>query len=710
MKKLLLSLVAIALVIPAAAQKELTLEKAVLKRRNYYPSNLPMMQWIPGTTSYSYMDETYQNLIVKSVDQNQSVQNITSAAINEALSEMNQEIPGAWVLNWKNSNTLYFTSGNQLFTYTTDKQLEQHQKWDAAAGNVKVSSASLNVAYTVDNNVSVAWNGDQKVERVTTHDNKNIVAGQAFARSEFGITEGLFWNASGTALAFYEKDESQVANYPLLDITSTPGELKEIKYPMAGQGSEYARIGIYRKGMEAPIYLDTDAEERDQYLTNLSWSPDGSKIAVAIVNRAQNHFDVDLFDSKTGKKIRTLFSEHDEQWAEPEHPAFWITNDQFIWMSERDGYMNLYHYNVYGKLIRQLTHNTFVANAILGQDAKRNILFSATGADPRENHLFSVSFRGKMKQLTKESGTHSVQVIEGGNWFIDNYQSVTHPRSIALKEIDGKKHIKLLTADDPFEGTNIRKPEMGSIKGLDGSTLYTRMYKPYNFSPNKKYPVLVYVYGGPHAQMVTNTWNGGGPLWMNEFANRGYIVFTLDNRGSANRGTDFEQQIHRQLGTVEMEDQMSGVEYLKSQPFIDANRMAVHGWSYGGFMTTSLMLRQPGTFKAGVAGGPVTDWKYYEVMYGERYMDRPEENADGYAANRLHNHVKNLEGDLLLIHGTVDDVVVMQHNLSLVKAFIDAGVQMDFFPYPMHPHNVRGKDRLHLMTKVLNYVESSLAE
>jgi len=315
-----------------------------------------------------------------------------------------------------------------------------------------------------------------------------------------------------------------------------------------------------------------------------------------------------------------------------------------------------------------------------------------------------------MKQLTKESGTHSVQVIEGGNWFIDNYQSVTHPRSIALKEIDGKKHIKLLTADDPFEGTNIRKPEMGSIKGLDGSTLYTRMYKPYNFSPNKKYPVLVYVYGGPHAQMVTNTWNGGGPLWMNEFANRGYIVFTLDNRGSANRGTDFEQQIHRQLGTVEMEDQMSGVEYLKSLPFIDANRMAVHGWSYGGFMTTSLMLRQPGTFKAGVAGGPVTDWKYYEVMYGERYMDRPEENVDGYAANRLHNHVKNLEGDLLLIHGTVDDVVVMQHNLSLVKAFIDAGVQMDFFPYPMHPHNVRGKDRLHLMTKVLNYVESSLSE
>jgi len=221
---------------------------------------------------------------------------------------------------------------------------------------------------------------------------------------------------------------------------------------------------------------------------------------------------------------------------------------------------------------------------------------------------------------------------------------------------------------------------------------------------------LVYVYGGPHAQMVTNSWNGGGPLWMNEFANRGYLVFTLDNRGSAHRGTDFEQQIHRQLGTLEMEDQLAGIAYLKSLTYVDGENMAVHGWSYGGFMTTSLMLRKPGTFKAGVAGGPVTDWKYYEAMYGERYMDRPEENIEGYALSRLHNHADKLTGNLLLIHGTIDDVVVMQHNLSLVQEFVSKGIQMDFFPYPMHPHNVRGKDRLHLMTKVLNYVDEALQE
>jgi dipeptidyl-peptidase-4 len=246
--------------------------------------------------------------------------------------------------------------------------------------------------------------------------------------------------------------------------------------------------------------------------------------------------------------------------------------------------------------------------------------------------------------------------------------------------------------------------EINSIKGIDGSELYYRMVKPSNFDPKNKYPVLVYVYGGPHAQMVTNSFNAGANLWMNWLAEQGYLVFTLDNRGSSERGFAFESQIHRQLGTVEMEDQLTGVEFLKSLPYVDSQRLAVHGWSFGGFMTTSLMLRHAGVFNVGVAGGPVTDWKFYEVMYGERYMDRPEENKEGYEANALTNYTKNLTGKLLLIHGTVDDVVVMQHNYSLIKKFVEDGKQMDFFPYPMHKHNVMGKDRAHLMEKVLTYV------
>jgi dipeptidyl-peptidase-4 len=722
MKRIALLLLVAFTALSGYAQTTLTLEDAVLNGRKYYPQGLIMPQWVPGTDAYSHVTDGYQSLVVLDAKSGEETGRITAGEINETLEGVEVfgrrpnsdrtevSIRGTWMLNWLDKNTLYFTEKGTLYTYDiANKTTSAQYTMAAGSGNLHLSS-QLNAAYTVGNNVFVNWMGEESTVQVTKHEDPDVVAGQAIARSEFGITEGLFWNNAGDAVAFYEKNESAVANYPLLDISTTPGSLNEIKYPMAGQGSEYARVGVYHKGKKSPIYLDTDAVEHDQYLTNLSWSPDGKTILLAIVNRAQNHYDVVAFNAKNGKRGATLLSVSNDKWAEPEHPAYWVSNKEFIWLTERDGYMNLYLHTTKGELVQQLTSNDFEITGILGRDKSGDILFTATGEDPRESHLFSVSLKGKQHQLTMENGTHSPTVQEGGTYFIDSYSSIDVPSKTALKSTAGKVLRELASASDPFEGTNIRKPMLGSITGPDGSTLYTRTYLPFDFDPAKKYPVLVYVYGGPHAQMVTNRWNGGGPFWMNEFANRGYIVFTLDNRGSAHRGTDFEQQIHRQLGTVEMEDQLAGVAYLKSLPYVDGNRMAVHGWSYGGFMTTSLMLRQPGTFKAGVAGGPVTDWKYYEVMYGERYMDRPEENEDGYTENRLHNYVSNLQGDLLLIHGTVDDVVVMQHNLSLVKSFIDAGVQMDFFPYPMHPHNVRGKDRLHLMTKVLNYVEDSLEE
>ncbi|MAZ97159.1 MAG: peptidase S9 [Flavobacteriales bacterium] len=704
------------------AQSTLTLKDAVLNGRKFVPQGITMPQWIPGTDLYSHIIDNYQTTVIIDAKTGIETGRITAGQINDALAKGNFDIKvrGTWILEWFDEDRVSFIEKGTLYTY--DRRWEVIEKQYALAdGNSNVTMGNnLNAAYTVGNNVFVNWNKSGAIEQITNHNNPNIVSGQAIARSEFGITEGLFWNPEGTAIAFYEKDESAVTNYPLLDIESTPGLLQEIKYPMAGQGSEYARVGVFRKGQSKPVYLETDGQEHDQYLTNLSWSPDGKTILLAIVNRAQNHYDVVAFNTKNGKRGKTLFSVDNNKWAEPEYPAFWVSNKEFIWMSEMDSFMNLYLYNTKGEMIQKLTENAFVATEILGRDMSGDILFMATGDDARESHLFSVSLKGKQIQLTSENGYHSATIQEGGHYFIDSYSSVNVPAKDVLmsteshsllglqRAISGKSIRDLDEAADPFEGTNIRKPELGSIMGPDGSILYTRSYKPFDFDPSKKYPVLVYVYGGPHAQMITNRWNGGGPLWMNEFANRGYIVFTIDNRGSAHRGTDFEQQIHRKLGTVEMEDQLAGVAYLKSLPYIDGDRMAVHGWSYGGFMTTSLMLRQPGVFKAGVAGGPVTDWKYYEVMYGERYMDRPEENIEGYASSRLHNYAQNLEGKLLLIHGTVDDVVVMQHNLSLVKAFVDEGIQMDFFPYPMHPHNVRGKDRLHLMTKVLDYVEDHI--
>jgi dipeptidyl-peptidase-4 len=313
-----------------------------------------------------------------------------------------------------------------------------------------------------------------------------------------------------------------------------------------------------------------------------------------------------------------------------------------------------------------------------------------------------------MRKLTMEDGYHHISLSSSGKYFIDDFSSLDTPHRIRIFSMNGKPILELLDAPNPLENRKIGKTELVDIKAADGTTLHARIITPSNLDPSKKYPVVVYVYNGPHVQLVTNSWLGGAPLWMHSMCEEGYIIWTLDGRGSDMRGLEFEQAIFRDLGTLEIQDQMAGVAYLRSLPYVDQERMGVHGWSYGGFMTTGLMLREPGTFKAGVAGGPVIDWKYYEVMYTERYMDTPQENPEGYAKSDLKKYVKNLKGDLLMIHGSSDDVVVLQHNMTFLKQCIDEGVQVDFFVYPGHAHNVRGKDRVHLMTKVIGYFMDKL--
>ena len=475
---------------------------------------------------------------------------------------------------------------------------------------------------------------------------------------------------------------------------------------MAGQKSEKPRIGIYNFATKSTVFILPQGKT-DDYLTNIAWTPDEKFVIIAEVNREQNHMWLNKYDASTGKLIKTLFEEKNDKWIEPEHPVFFPseTSNNFAWISERDGFNNIYYYDIEGKLIKQLTSNKFVVRNILTSINKGSeIVFTSTGENPLNTLFYSVSITGKQRLLTPDQGTHTISISPDGKWIFDEYSNHSTPSKSILLSNNGKKSIVLLEAANKLAEYAIGETEIGSIKNDGGTTLYTRLIKPSNFDPTKKYPVMVYVYGGPHAQMITNEWLDGSNLWMHWMAEQGYLVFTLDNRGSGERGFEFESVIHRQCGTAEMEDQLAGVKYLKSLPYVDGNRLAVHGWSYGGFMTTSLMLRNADVFKVGVAGGPVTDWKYYEAMYGERYMDKPEENPEGYKQASLMNHASKLKGDLLLIHGTVDDVVVLQHNYALVKKFVELGIQMDYFPYPMHKHNVYGKDRVHLMTKVLNYI------
>ena len=692
--------------ITAQDLKHLTLEDAVM---GYYKGLYPeqkSLQWVDASDDYIQIDE--EAVFIQSASRPE----LGKRAPIVTLNDLQKAVPSIknipYSFNKVTPEKIYFTYNNSFIEYNyNSKKIIEEISFPDEAENVDVSSGSMSIAYTVENNLYIATSKENKIA-ITQNKDQNIVSGQAIARSEFGIRKGTFWSPNGQLLAFYQKDESNVTNYPLVDITTTPATLDNIKYPMNGMGSEFAKVGVYDLNKGAAIYLDIDTSD-EHYLTNLSWSPDEKYLFLAEINRDQNHMWFTMYDVKTGKKVKTIFEEKNDKWVEPEYDAVFIPNSvtTFLWMSERDGFMNLYVYDTQKGYIKQLTQYQWVVNSILGfdQDGK-HVIITGTGKDPRENRAFKVNLKnGKTEDLTPETGTHRLQLSTKGNYLIDSYSSLNVPGVLKVRSLRKNMERELFKAPNPIKDYQLGTTEFVTLKTKTGINLYGRIIKPANFDPNKKYPVFIYVYGGPHAQLVTNSWLGGSSLWMQWMAaEKDYIVFTLDNRGSASRGFEFESVIHRQLGEKEMEDQLTGVDFLRSLPYVDENRLAVHGWSYGGFMTNSLMLRHPGVFTTGVAGGPVTDWKWYEVMYGERYMDRWQDNEEGFERSRVHNYVQNLDGKLMEIIGSVDPVVVPQHTMTLLKSFVENKKQVDFLSYPMHPHNVRGIDRAHLMKKILDYV------
>jgi dipeptidyl-peptidase 4 len=704
MKKNFLASIALFVSVACFAQlKTLTLEESVMQQnRNFRPDKFLGFQWIPKTDKYIFLGDSGRKLMSAGSSVATPAELVTLEAVNKATGANLRSFAG---LVWINDKAFILSDGRRYFEYNTATAAGR-VFWELPEGaeNATFDSAKSVLAYTLENNLYILKNGQSTP--VTLEKNIDIVSGQSIARNEFGISNGIFWSPKSSYLAFYQKDQSEVADYPLLDITTTPGKLENIKYPMIGQTSEKPRVGIYDLARKTTVFIAPKGNP-DDYLTNLSWTPDEKFILIAELNRGQNDMRLNLYEAATGNFVRTIIQERASTWVEPEHAAYFPSekSNNFIWISEKDGFDNLYYYSLEGKLIRQLTSNKFVAKEILGHSPAGNeIYFTATGPNPLNLLAYKVDLKGKQTLLTKEQGVHFVSMSDDRNWIFDEYSNHATPSRSMLIDKNGKSKL-LLESPNKYEGFRLGTSEIKTIKAADGTTdLYTRLIKPSNFDPSKKYPVFIYVYGGPHAQLINNSFLDGANLWMYWMAEQGYLVFTVDNRGSANRGRDFEHVVHRNLGVAEIDDQMKGVDYLLSLPYVDAGRLAVHGWSYGGFMATSLMLRKPDVFKVGVAGGPVTDWQWYEAMYGERYMDTPSENAKGFTESSTLNYVKDLKGKLLLIHGTSDDVVVMQHNLALVKKFIEAGKQIDFFPYPMHRHNVAGKDRVHLIQKVLDYV------
>ena len=560
-------------------------------------------------------------------------------------------------------------------------------------------------------------NGAERL--VAERENDQITYGEYVSRNEFGIDEGTFWAPNNRKVAFYRKDESKVTSFPLLDITTRTGSLKEIKYPMAGMDSENVQLGIFDVVTGETVYAAVDDFGYDRYLTNITWSPDGDMIYIQVLDRSQKHLKLNAYSAQTGDFIKTILTEDNEKYVEPFDPLYFIKDQNFFIYrtANRDGYRNLYLCDNDGNIRRLTSVDADVK--YVGNDG-RYVYYTSAEVSPVENHLFRIELKnlkkgvakasfGKPQRLTFAEGWHEIQLSPDCRHFIDSYSSLCTPRVVNLCASDGKILNNLLTADDPTLDYAYTEISLGTVKSADGQyDNYYRLIKPKDFDPSKKYPVIVYVYGGPHSQMVQNTYLAQLRRWEMYMAQRGYLVYVQDNRGTENRGIAFEQAIHGQCGQAEMADQIEGVKMLMELPYVDKERIGVHGWSYGGFMTISLITNYPDIFKVAVAGGPVIDWKWYEVMYGERYMDNPATNPEGYEKTSLINKAKDLKGKLLICQGAIDPVVVWEHSLSFIRECIKNNVQVDYFPYPCAEHNVMGKDRVHLHDKISMYFEDYL--
>lgn len=607
----------------------------------------------------------------------------------------------------------YFNSGGKMVWVEksgSDWKTKNFVALDNNAENMKIFADNQTFAFTVKNNLFVNKNG--KTIAVTNDTDENILNGASNVhRNEFGIDTGIFPAPNSESVAFYRMDQTMVADYPIIDWSVTPAVNHNIKYPMAGKTSHQVTLGVFNIKTQNTIFLNIEGE-KDQYLTAVTWSPDSKYIFVGVLNRGQNYLKMNQYDASTGNLVKTLFEETSDKYVEPQHPLTFFpnSNTDFIWQSQRTGYNHLFHYNLEKGLVAQITKGDWLVTDILGfNEKKKEIYFTSTKETPLEKHLYRINWTNfKMQRMDNAEGVHSGVLSSDGNFLYDVYSNADTPRVANIINTNTLKTNNLLTAENTLK--NYQRPEIKNInlKADDGTILHGKMILPINFDQNKKYPVIVYLYNGPHLQLITNSFPASGNLWYEYMAQNGYIIFTMDGRGSSNRGLKFEQAVFRNLGTTEMNDQMKGVEYLKSLPYVDSERMGIHGWSFGGFMTTSFMLRKPDVFKVGVAGGPVIDWSMYEIMYGERYMDTPQENPQGYATANLLDKVQNLKGKLLMIHGAQDDVVVWQHSVKFIKSAVDNGVQLDYFVYPGHPHNVIGKDRVHLMQKVTDYFDQNL--
>ena len=584
-------------------------------------------------------------------------------------------------------------------------------------------SVGQGVRSVLPERVSLYWTADGKLTKTPESSGTlytlpespgpGISYGGVVSRSEFGYRGGVFPSPDGSRIAVYRKDERAVGIFPMFDISLGDGSTVPLRYPMAGGASERLSLVVCDTlGNELCTLGVTDFDE-ERYLTGITWSPDGRYIFVQVLSRSQHDMNLNMYRSDDGSFVRTILSEQNDAWVEPQDPLYFIKGSyEFLYRTDnRDGYKNLYLCDTLGS-VRRLTECDADVSYIA--DDGRYVYYTSAEVSPVENHLFRIRLRrsghSRPERLTWEKGWHEIDMSPDCTKFIDRYSSFNVPGVTVVKDCEGNVVNHILTALDPLDEYAQCRAELGTVRSADGKyDNYYRLFYPLGYDPSKEYPLIVYVYGGPHSQMVTDSYLGNIRMWEMLMAQKGYFVYVQDNRGTQNRGAAFEKAINRQCGVAEAADQMAGINALLDRiPAIDRERIGVHGWSYGGFMTLTLACDNPGFFKVAVAGGPVIDWKWYEVMYGERYMDRPQDNPEGYALTSLVGKADNLTGRVLICQGVLDDTVVWEHSLSFLQACIREEKRIDYFPYPLEAHNMMGRARVHLYDKITDYFETYL--
>ena len=621
--------------------------------------------------------------------------------------------------------SILFPLAGDLYLYVLDapssEAVRRLTETEAFETDAKVSEKGRYVSFVRGQNLFAIDIESGEERQLTADGGDTIRNGMAefIAMEEMGRDTGYWWSPDERYLAYTQVDESPVELAKRYQIFENSFKVTEERYPFTGKNNVRIKLAVLELATGKQVWVDLGDEE-DIYLARVDWAPDSSAIVFQRQSRDQKRLDLMAADPNDGKS-RTVLTETSDVWINLHDNLKFLKRSpgEFIWASERSGFQHLYRYDLGGRQLAQVTDGKWAVGKLHSVDEDRGVLLFDGFADSvLEKHLYEVPLSGDgdglVRKVTSRPGWHSVVMADTGNAYIDTFSSKSTPSQASLHDADGTRLTWLV--ENPLDETHPyfpyldrhQVPEIGTLEAEDGQTLYYSLLKPFDFDPGKRYPVIVYTYGGPHVQVVDDSWDRN-IVFHQYLQQQGYIVFALDNRGSAHRGTAFEFPIYKQMSVVEARDQKRGVDYLKTLGYVDPDHIGIYGWSYGGYMTLMTMMQAPEEFKAGVAGAPVTDWRLYDTHYTERYMSTPSANADGYDVSNVLSHVEQLRGPLLIIHGMADDNVLLNHSTLLFREMQKKGLSFESMMYPGETHGFKDPDIIvHRARLIMNFFDRHL--